>query len=1144
MSLKNKNDETKKSDAAEQSMAKQGKGPTTQKAARAKKGETGAKKSKGAETSGEAKSSKGKKGSTSDVGQSRAAGKVTAKNAADAELGSPTQEGPAQAKPANQEASGDSAAPETTAPKVDEPAPKEQANNETKAEPAAEPTAAQAPKNGPETATSANPAATAQAGGAAADKPAVTSADSAKPSAADEKGVDKSSPEGQVAAKAAAGAKGASGAKPPKKGGAKDGKGADKGGKSKGKGKGGPAVQAQGGGGGGGGVGPVVQSGPAPAPAPAPAPTQGPSLAGGGGGGATAAGGSTAAAPAGLDALVDDYMKNHWDNAEYVAAYQRLGGVPTGVLGNTTLPRMDIDSRKDAKGNPMPAPPASASAAASMIISVISSVVDTGIDIALLVTPGGAPLLAIKKGLELAGAGGAYIRDAYRTYEATDDEGGAAGEIVLGANILRGLASWAQGVFTDLGNLTTALSYAGIALAPFSEGISAAIGEVVAAIGEIPRVGSQIATGVTAACDLVMTVGNAYLTQHHHATGDVLKYNASKAALESSATHLVDDVVSFINDLLAEATLNLLPNVTRMVDGKSKDMNPFSAAGHDLGVGIAGATPNPARSATAQHNHETMAGNVGSDLVGRTGAKADFIEGAAPQLDKDLTQRAVGLGIDLLLGDPFSTTIRSPLTASPTVSGIVNPERTTTGTQMREAGQQLQGNDPKWYKKLIDDFEQSDSLSTNASAAVDVLNSPEARLKLMLQPFMPFFNRFLDGAVDQDPQAMAAAIESKYPVIQRAEQSIQAIARELATHKGDVDKILADVLKFSADHQASLAVARSAIDQGTSFLSQLTGQAAEIRASVDTTLTEKIDALRFPFPRFTMPALTPGLVMAAASVIPGIGGLLGIAGAAAIHLLPESVKRSIQQQIQTFVNNQIQAASQKRNELVDWLQEQKSDALAKVEEWVDRATIRVTQKLGEIREVVQEGGVLEQTLQNKQKEIEEYVAKVQKMIQDFNPDNISVEALMGWLQQVVRAIRIQMSPEGDSGHDELQAGWQAVIDAAKTKVTTWKGAHRDHVIHSQNPNVRTEEVAAFNTAASAVEGRINAWRSSQHGGDARADARLDVFKEEYLRILTRARSGASEAAGQPGMPGINKLWDAEETLVALDRQVPAPGTAV
>src|SRR5690606_26026160 len=136
--------------------------------------------------------------------------------------------------------------------------------------------------------------------------------------------------------------------------------------------------------------------------------------AGAGGGAATGGpgGGPSASAPipeTSVTDTVDKYMKDNWDQTSYQAHYARIGGAPTGPLGNPLLPQLNnVDNRTDSEGEPIPAPSDSAVAAANMVISVMSQVIDTGVDMALMMNPVTMPLGILKQVVQGGAAAAAY----------------------------------------------------------------------------------------------------------------------------------------------------------------------------------------------------------------------------------------------------------------------------------------------------------------------------------------------------------------------------------------------------------------------------------------------------------------------------------------------------------------------------------------------------------------------------------------------------------------------------------------------------------------------------------------------------------------------------------------------------------------
>jgi hypothetical protein len=738
------------------------------------------------------------------------------------------------------------------------------------------------------------------------------------------------------------------------------------------------------------------------------------------------------------DQLVDYYMETHWDSSEFMSKCQDLGVTPPG-----------FGSEADKWGAVNLSP--GARSALNLTLGIGGGVVDAVVIGGIKAIPGVGVIAHVATG----------VKDIWSATEKYGEKGVDDGW-GMAIQITRSVVDIVGSVAGNLSDLCTVVGDAlvgSVALAP--------AGAVVLGIGEALDAVGLPCDVIKTVLDAVSLVRNIVKANEAENNGQFEKAAKYRSLASGDALNVIVDGIALAASIASTASAGTLPgevgeDAAEAVKDASKSLGDKVFAGA-LGLGKSGA-------------------DTASKQINRWGGPADGI--AATTKSWNNIKTAIGLGDAMkqspngLLGGHFiePSTLKNN---TPLVQGMA-VARQKTIEEFSAAWIDLEGNNPKFYQKLINDI-----LNPPGTSGLDIysaLISPSSWIKHLLQGMRVGAQGLNDLTSGGAANVLRVAATGLQTLVQPAVDMINSL---VTTYKPALDEMLLNFADAIRNQQVSLQFARDSITSVDSFLESI-GRMADSGGGLDKALDSII-------------ARAAGLRLDPANVeVP--------------WYLPDW---AVLEAVDAF-NSMVASITGK-------LQSVKDKAMTSVDAFVDEQVAWGQAQLAQIQEVIKEGGQAEQMLQSGYDTFAAGIATLAEAIAQWDatvsPD---IPAAVAWLTEKADAI------ESSTFEAKIKEFQSFMAGDAQGKVDSWRGDHRESVEQAYYPEVPAHEVAAFEDAASGVKDQLD-----EYALLVEKDERSVKVWQKHQIQWSRAVAAANAARGAKGQGAVEDFWAAADDLAEV-----------
>ena len=738
------------------------------------------------------------------------------------------------------------------------------------------------------------------------------------------------------------------------------------------------------------------------------------------------------------DQLVDYYMETHWDSSEFMSKCQDLGVTPPG-----------FGSEADKWGAVSLSP--GARSALNLSLGIGGGVVDAVVIGGIKAIPGVGVIAHVATG----------VKDIWSATEKYGEKGVDDGW-GMAIQITRSVVDIVGSVAGNLSDLCTVVGDAlvgTVVLAP-AGGVVLGIGVALDGVGLPCDV-------IKAVLDAVSLVRNIVKANDAENSGQFEKAGKYRSLAAGDALNLIVDGIALAASVASTASAGTLPgemgeDAAEAVKEASKGLGDKVFAGA-IGLGKSG-------------------GDTASKQINRWGGPAEGI--AATSKSWNNIKAAIGLGDAMkqspngLLGGHFiePSTLKNN---TPLVQGMA-VARQKTIEEFSAAWTDLEGSNPKYYQKLINDI-----LAPPGTSGLDTysaLISPSSWIKHLLQGMRvggQGLNDLTSGGAASVLRITATGLQA---LVQPAVDMINSFS---TTYKPALDEMLLNFADAVRNQQVSLQFARNSITSVDSFLGSI-GTFADSGGGLDKALDSII-------------ASAAGLRLDPASVeIP--------------WYLPDWV---VLEAVEAF-NSMVASITAK-------LQSVKDKAMTSVDGFVDEQVAWGQAQLAKIQEVIKEGGQAEQMLQSGYDTFAAGIATLAEAIAQWDatiaPD---IPAAVAWLTEKADAMEASTFEARIKEFQSFMAG------DAQGKVDSWRGDHSESVEQAYYPTVPAHEVAAFEEAASDVKDQLDEYAVLVE----KDEKSVKVWQKHQIQ-WNRAVAAANAARGAKGQGAVEDFWAAADDLAEV-----------
>ncbi|MCK6505724.1 hypothetical protein L6R53_20415 [Myxococcota bacterium] len=657
------------------------------------------------------------------------------------------------------------------------------------------------------------------------------------------------------------------------------------------------------------------------------------------------------------------------------------------------------------------------------------------------------------------------VKDIWEAHDAYKDVEGGRGTALYWVNIVRDVVDLVGGV---VGSIDDTLTYAEDLCA--ASVVGAPIAAILAAIGEVASTIGLVCDGIKTTLDIASAIMNIMEANEAQREGDYRRAAKHRDLARGDVMDAIVDGIAFTAEAVSMITANAVPDdiVENVAEGTADMVQETTKTlGRKIGDSMLGL----GRNSDGTLNGVTTAGKQ----IGKWNSAGQAVGGAFQSYNNVMYN--IGLG-DAMLYSPegaFGGHVIEPssLSGSGQASGMLSAAREQTVTQFQDAWGQLEGDNPKWYQKLIN----------------DILNPPEGSAldtyKQMLSPsawISTAFSGFRHAAIllgDSGIEAIAGTLRTAAGLIQTvAEPAIETVNSWIAEMEPALDAMLENMAGALEKQTASLEWLRGTVDGVQEFL-EVVNQLADQGGAIDQgaeSLISSVEGLQIDGDDLGIPSWVPDWTYD--WLFDGINSVIsGITGEA---------------------------------------RELKSSALGGIDSFVEDRTSWAQEQLAAIEEAIAEGGELETMLQEGVESFTQTLADFARIVADWDMTiELDLPGTVTYLEGLATALNdATHESRTEEFHEFLRTEGQSLVDQ-------WKAEHTDDVNQAYYPTVPEHEVAAVQGAWQLVDARLTELEAGQGGPEAWAGMRSQA---------QAAYDAAMAQAGQQGQGAITSFWSAADTL--------------
>ncbi|MEL6343753.1 MAG: DUF4157 domain-containing protein [Myxococcota bacterium] len=795
-------------------------------------------------------------------------------------------------------------------------------------------------------------------------------------------------------------------------------------------------------------VQPAQEEAPESEEAPAPAEQEqggAPAPAGGGGGGsapAPAGGGGGGGGVIELDGMVDYYMETNWDRSDYDEKVGELNLELAGLAG-TTLDRL------------MPAEtPAGVRSALNLVSGAGAAGIDAMITGALKAIPGVGSIVHILTGIK-------DIWTSASTYSELDDSFG------MWVNIIRNIADLIGSVVGNIGDLATVVQdIAAISV------VGAPLAGLIAFCGEIGDAVGITCDTIKTTCSVISTIHNVVQANEAERNNDFRRAAKYRSLAQGNAINAVVDFIGMVSTLGSMGTANALPG----------------EVGEDIAEAAGNSFRDIAREAMAKGALGIKGDNIGTAREQIKRGKNSWLTGTGSFQNLMYHMGlgdAMAYGPDGLFGGRYIEP--SGVSGDGEVARLLSGARQETQQVFDDAWAELDGNNPKWNQKLINDI-LNPSEGSWLQAYSDAL-SPTALAGHMAGWTLGMINtadEFTSGAVTEGFLGLARLAEDVMG------PGIETIVQWMNEAKDPLEETcltLADALR---QQEVSLQLIRDGIPPVQDFLTQV------------STFTEQGEALD--------------------GFISNITGTLG-----GWHMTGERL--GIPDYVPAFTYQwALDAFNSMLDGIISSVNDAKNTYLPQLDQFIETWTDWGQEQLKSIEDAVREGGEVEVMLQEAHRTVADGLAQMLESFANWEIlGEVNFEEMVQWC--VDRAEAYAQAVEDQSYSARLDEFKNYLRGEAQNQVNDWKANYSDDVEQAYSPEVPANELAAVDEAWTLIEARFDELRAEQP--DWAANNQRMVWRAQAARNTARAQ------AGKTGQQAIEAFWGAANEIAEVGSAIGA-----
>ncbi|MEQ1571316.1 MAG: hypothetical protein ABMA64_37155, partial [Myxococcota bacterium] len=733
------------------------------------------------------------------------------------------------------------------------------------------------------------------------------------------------------------------------------------------------------------------------------------------------------------DEIVDHYMAVHWDSSDFEAKAQAFGMWPEQV-GSELDQWLPVSTSPEVRSG------------ANLLVGLGSGLLDAFFE-------------AFAKSIPGVGAVAQVLwnfRDGWEAVAPLVEHGDIGAAIFTG---LRYAMAGLSGAARNIGDLFTAAGDAAHVLAPFTAGLSEAVGAPAAAIAEGCRLASAILDSLVLGLDLGLTAYSVVQANEAEAQGQFARQAFYRGVGRDNAFRSVESLFKVVASWIGVAVGAVVPTgaPTTLGEVALKSGRDFLKSGGRV-LGRSG---------------WDTAYNVTHRL-----RKSGALDGAASEWFEGANNGSVALGFgdvmtrtrDGLFGADYLT--RTELQAAGTdASALIGGARQATITRMNGGMDELEAEPPLWTQELVNRFLEGES----GVGAYDVLNAatrPSEWVRLQFAGARYLLTASADLGLD-GISGLADLAEGALTGI--AQPFVDNVNAWIATNKPELDQLvvtlndriqqqtlsLESVRTALAEAQGVSAWVQSFADQGGQLEQVIQGMADKVRGM-------KIDPASIDAPWFVPEASYTWAI--------------------------DAVNESVEQGAQL-----IESLKGEARQTLDGAADQ-------LGQWADT-------KIAFLQQVFAEGGELETMLQEELAKAQQMAAELTQLITQWDGQiPLQFAGAADWLREVAAQARAQTS-------GAREAEWQTFITTvAQAYVDDWKARHADDVYENYWPSMPPHEISAVEqaiTLLSANYQQILAEPTNPHA--AEAARRMDELTS--AAGAARACYGGQGGRGAGGVVG-------------------------
>ncbi len=748
------------------------------------------------------------------------------------------------------------------------------------------------------------------------------------------------------------------------------------------------------------------------------------------------------------DGLVDYYMETHWDRSEFdskVSEYQ---------LSNADF-NSNLDSILPAQMSP------GVRSALNLGLGVTSGILDAALIGGIKAIPGAGLIMHLAMG----------VKDVWSTINTYGSgEGGLDDGWGMAINLVRNAADIVGSVvgnIADLGSVVQDIAAITVVGAPLAA--------IVAFCATYGRTIAAVCDTIKFTCSTISVVHNVMAANEAERQGDFRRAAKYRDLASGDAINVIVDGIAMVCSIGSAMTANIAPGEVgedlAEAGGNAAKTTFRELAGNKFRSGLTGVDPD----SNARTAGEWI--NRGNSVTGLAGLSQSY----------NNLKYHVGLGDAMAYGPDglFGGHYIEPGAVrggTGRAVGVLQSARERTVETFSNSWGDLEGKDPKWTQKIINDI-----LQPGEGSALDAYSrflSPTAWIGALFSGFRAGVNLVDDlssGAAGSILRATASGLDG---VIKPGIETLNAWIKDA---KPGLDQLLLNMGESLTQQRLSLQRLRDSAATVDQFLAGIAGlgeQGGQIEQMVNS-VASRVEGLQVSKESLGIPSWVPEFTYSWAlrslnSVVRSISGGVRQAGTAALPA----------------VNNFIQ-------EKTAWARSQLAD---------------ITTAIGE-------GGEVETMLQSGYDTFAQSVAQMAQTFAAWDATvDIDIPGAVDWLTTTAAQAE-------DSAHSSRVDEFKSYLRGdAQGQVDSWRGEHGPSVEQSYYPEVPAGELAAVDEAYAMIVARLDEIEPSMDG-----TPHVQLWRQQ----AENAYNGAKSRAGGRGQEALEGFWEQVDQLAQVGGAVGA-----